>query len=254
MPTRTVKSGFLSNNALKIIAAALMVCDHTGMLIFPEMTVLRDIGRLAFPIFAYLIAEGAKHTKSRIRYFLTMAGFAAVIQVGNFILRRNLEMSVMVTFTLSLTIIFALDFFKATLFSKSASFGKIAFTAALVLSAVLLAAILDRTLDLDYHFSGCLLPVFPSLLTTPRVEHPPEIFRRLDAKLPRILAAAFGILLLSLDFGGSQFYAFLSLPLLLLYSEQRGKLRMKYFFYVFYPLHLILLYGIAMLLNFHGIG
>lgn len=249
MPTEAAKSGIFSNNMLKLIAAAFMVCDHVGMLIFPEITFLRDVGRLAFPMFAYLIAEGAKHTKSRLRHFLTMAIFAAVIQIGYYLFSHSLEMSVMVTFTLSLTIIFALDLFKATLFQKNAAKLKIAATALLFLGAVALAAFLDRTVDLDYHFWGCLLPVFPALLTTPRVQAPPAIFRRLDTKLPRILATAVGILCLSLYFGGTQFYAFLSLPLLLLYSEKRGRLNMKYFFYVFYPLHLVILYGIAMMMG-----
>lgn len=249
MPFETVKNGFLSNNALKIIAAALMVCDHAGMLLFPKMTVLRYIGRLAFPIFAYLIAEGAKHTKNFARYFLTMAGFATVIQVGYYIFRRSLKMSVMVTFTLSLAIIYTLDLLKTAMFTKPASNVRIAAFAMLFIGTVLIVAMIDRTVDLDYHFYGCLLPVFPSLLTTPKVEDPPEIFKILDTKLPRILAAAFGLLLLALNIGGRQIYGFLALPLLLLYSERRGRLKMKYFFYVFYPLHLVILYALSLLLK-----
>lgn len=248
MPTEDTKTGILSNNALKIIAAALMVCDHAGLLLFPEILPLRYVGRLSFPIFAYLIAEGAKHTRSYPRYVLTMAGFATVIQVCYFLFQQSLEMSVMVTFTLSLLIIFTLDLFKTALFERNTSRMKIAATAALFFGAVVLMAILDRIVDLDYHLSGCLLPVFPSLLTTPKVENPPEIFQCLDRKLPRILAMAIGMLLLVLDHGAIQWFAFLALPLLLLYSEERGKLRMKYFFYVFYPLHLVVLYGISTLI------
>jgi len=252
MKIKAITSGFLSNNALKIIAAALMVCDHMGILIFPDIIILRYIGRLAFPIFAYLIAEGAKHTRNYLRYFLTMAGFAAVIQVGYYIFSHSLEMSVMFTFTLSLVIIFALDTLKTAIFTEKRSKVKIAASAALFLGTIILAAILDNTVDLDYHFSGCLLPVFPSLLTTPKVEHPPKIFKKLDTKIPRIIASSLGILLLALDFGGPQFYAFLAIPLLMLYSEKRGKLKMKYFFYIFYPLHLVVLYGIAIFIKLHS--
>ena len=46
-----------------------------------------------------------------------------------------------------------------------------------------------------------------------------------------------------------QAFALLALPLLLLYSGKRGKVKMKYFFYVFYPLHLAALEGIAMILK-----
>ena len=249
MPTKAAKIGFLSNNMLKMIAAICMVCDHVGMLLFPDIPLFRLIGRLAFPIFGYLIAEGAKHTKNKLRYLLTMAGFATVIQVGYYLFVHSTEMSVMVTFTLSLTIIFSLDLFKETVFSKHPSAIKIAATALLFLGTILFAAIMDRVIDLDYHFYGCLLPVFPALLTTPKVQNPPMIFKKIDQKLPRILATSVGILLLAFEFGGSRYYGFLALPLLMLYSEQRGRLRMKYFFYVFYPLHLIVLYGIAMVIK-----
>ena len=249
MQTQAAKNGYLSNNALKLIAAALMLCDHAGMLLFPKILVLRLVGRLSFPIFAYLIAEGAKHTKSYLRYFLTVAGFAAVIQVGYYAFSRSLEMSVLVTFTLSLAIIFVLELFKRALFTAPYSAWRIAATAALLSATILLSALLDSKIDLDYHFSGCLLPVFPSLFTTPRVADPPAIFKRLDAKLPRILIFSLGMLLLTFDIGILQLFGFFAIPLLLLYSGQRGKLKMKYFFYVFYPLHLIILYAISMLIG-----
>ncbi len=249
MPTKAIKNGFLSNNALKLIAAVLMVCDHVGLLLLPRVAALRCIGRLAFPIFAYLIAEGAKHTKNFSRYFLTMASFAALIQVGYYAFTRSLEMSVMVTFTLSLMIIYALELFKTAVFEKAASRKRIIATALLFLITVLGVAFIGRRVNFDYCFVGCLLPVLPSVLTTPRVETPPAIFARLDAKLPRVLAATVGTLLLTLNSGTRQFYGLLAIPLLLLYSERRGRLKMKYFFYVFYPLHLVILHVISMLIK-----
>ena len=116
------KFGILSNNMLKIIAAIAMVCDHMGVILFPDAEFLRVIGRLSFPIFAFLIAEGAKYTKNKLKHFLTMAGFAAVIQIVYYIAMESLEMSVMVTFTLSLLIIYALELFKSALFSISRKF------------------------------------------------------------------------------------------------------------------------------------
>ena len=53
------KNGCLSGNALKIIAALAMLCDHVGLMFFPHVRLFRIIGRLAFPIFAYMIAEAA---------------------------------------------------------------------------------------------------------------------------------------------------------------------------------------------------
>ena len=46
----------------------------------------------------------------------------------------------------------------------------------------------------------------------------------------------------------------LAIPLLLLYSEKRGKLKTKYFFYIFYPAHLVLIYGIDVLISILGRG
>ena len=62
----------LSSNALKLIALVSMTVDHIGLILFPQYRVLRIIGRIAFPIFAYMIAEGCRYTSNRIRYFLTI--------------------------------------------------------------------------------------------------------------------------------------------------------------------------------------
>ena len=55
--------------------------------------------------------------------------------------------------------------------------------------------------------------------------------------------------MLAADLGGTQWYSLLALPLLLLYSGKRGKANLKYFFYIFYPVHLVVLQGIDMLLG-----
>ena len=56
---------FLSGNSLKIIAAIAMTVDHIGVVIFPNFAILRIIGRIAFPIFAFMIAEGCRYTKKQ---------------------------------------------------------------------------------------------------------------------------------------------------------------------------------------------
>ena len=62
----------LSSNTLKTIAFISMVIDHVGLVFFPTVIAFRIVGRLAFPIFAFMISEGARYTKNRLAYFLRM--------------------------------------------------------------------------------------------------------------------------------------------------------------------------------------
>lgn len=57
----------LNNNQLKIIACIFMLIDYIGFFLYPEIIILRYIGRLAFPLFAFFIAEGAYYTKNKIK-------------------------------------------------------------------------------------------------------------------------------------------------------------------------------------------
>jgi hypothetical protein len=71
-------------------------------------------------------------------------------------------------------------------------------------------------------------------------------------KWPRwaeLLLLGAGLLFLAADQGGSQPYGMLALPVLALYNGQRGKANLKYFFYIFYPVHLAVLLGIAWLVR-----
>ena len=63
------------------------------------------------------------------------------------------------------------------------------------------------------------------------------------------MAAAGVLAMLALWNGFIQWFALLSLPLLALYNGQRGKMKLKYLFYLYYPLHLAALYGISLLLK-----
>ena len=50
--------GFLNRNHLKLIGALSMLLDHAGILLFPNVRLLRILGRVAYPIFAFMIAQG----------------------------------------------------------------------------------------------------------------------------------------------------------------------------------------------------
>ena len=66
----------LTNNQFKIIAMVSMLLDHMGLLFFPDEQIFRILGRIAFPIFAYMIAEGCRYTKTRAKYLGMIGGMA----------------------------------------------------------------------------------------------------------------------------------------------------------------------------------
>ncbi|MFA9468723.1 TraX family protein [Streptococcus sp. E24BD] len=64
--------------SLRLIAMIIMLIDHTGAVFFPQFLWLRYIGRLAFPIFAFLIVEGYSYTKDFRRYLLRLSALAVI--------------------------------------------------------------------------------------------------------------------------------------------------------------------------------
>ena len=69
---------------LKVVALITMVIDHTSAIFpFPRAadTLLRSIGRIAFPIYAFFIAEGCRHTRSREKYMLRLGLFGLISQL-----------------------------------------------------------------------------------------------------------------------------------------------------------------------------
>ncbi len=59
-----------------------MLADHAAIILFPDMLFLRYIGRLALPIFAFMVAEGVLHTRSKGKYFLRVFILAVLCQAG----------------------------------------------------------------------------------------------------------------------------------------------------------------------------
>ncbi len=106
---------------------------------------------------------------------------------------------------------------------------------ALVLSATIVIPRLPTGTDfyVDYGFYGVLLPV--------AIYFGRNHFEKL------CLGLVF-LVLLAMDSGAVQWWALLTLPLLALYNGQRGKWKMKWLFYLYYPLHLAALWAIDMLI------
>ncbi len=220
----------LSGNALKILAAITMTVDHVGLTLFPQVQALRLIGRLAFPIFAFMVAEGCAHTRNMGRYILHMLVLALVCQVAYTAATGSWLLCVPVSFVLSISLIYLLQ--KA----KEAPFWGVAF-----LAGVGAVWLFDRQATLDYGFWGCMMPVAASLFRGAK--------GKLDENTVHVLAMGVFMIPLALQLGAWQWWSLLALPLLEMYSGQRGKYKMKYFFYIFYPAHLLIIEGIAILMT-----
>ena len=217
----------LTGNQLKIIAMITMTCDHVGMQIFPHLLWLRIIGRLAMPIYAYMIAEGCRHTRDRKKYLLRLLGMGVLCQAVYLAAMGSLDMCVLITFSLSVLLIGLID---ETEREKSPKVGWKLFlgTVLIFFVCVVLPGLLPGTdFDVDYGLPGVLLPVL--------------IYGAGNRGL------LIGLALVALKYGGAQWLSFLSVPLLLLYNGQRGKANIGKLFYWYYPVHLVVIYGISLL-------
>lgn len=218
---QTQRNFGLTGNQLKIIAMITMTCDHVGLQLLPRWTFLRILGRLALPIYAYMIAEGCRHTRSRKQYLLRLVYLAALCQAVYFIAMGSLYMCILVTFSLSVCLIWAWE-------QKDRHWLGPAVTAAVFFLCTVLPELLEG-FYVDYGLAGVMLPVL------------------IYFGKPRLLFAAAGLGLLALGYGGNQWWAFAALPLLMLYNGQRGKHSIGRLFYWYYPAHLAAIYLLSLL-------
>lgn len=237
----------LSGNALKLVAALTMLIDHIGVILLPNVPILRVIGRIAFPIYAFMIAEGCAYTKSKLRYFLSVFLLGAVCQIVYGIFDSEVYLGILITFSLSILVIYALQYWKTVMFTPDGSLTKRCAATILLLSSLAGVYFLSEQVKIDYGFWGAMVPVFASLVRKPPVDSS-ELWGKIDHHVVRVLMMGIGLVLVPSFSGNVQVYSLLSLPLLLLYSGKRGKANLKYFFYIFYPLHLAALQGISWLL------
>jgi hypothetical protein len=210
---------------LKWIAIATMTVDHVGAILFPDLEVLRFIGRFAFPLFAYLLVLGVETTRNIRNYFLRLLIFALISQVPFFLAIDKGPFDLLnIFFTLAFGLAF-LHFFR-----KNSVFA-------------LVPLFMSLFLPIDYGAYGIAVIGCMYML-------------RANTKFG--VAALVIINCLFLVPWNAQFLSVATIPLIVLHN--RGSLNLtegtpkklaipawrKYFFYVYYPLHLALLYVIRL--------
>ena len=211
-----------------------MLADHVGVSLLPQLAWLRIVGRLAFPIFAYMIAEGCCHTRSRGRYLLQLGGLALGCQLVYWFATGSLYQSVLVSFSLSVITIFAVDRFRQKKDFLSGCLAVLT-VGVVVLVCCTLPKILSGTdFAVDYGIVGVMLPVAVFFMPN---------------RTAKLSCATLMLVMLAVVLEGTQWYGLLAMPLLLLYNGQRGKAKLKYLFYIFYPAHLAAIYLVSYFLG-----
>ncbi len=223
----------LSGNQLKILAVIFMTIDHIGLHLLPGVPILRIIGRLAFPIFAFTFAEGCKYTKNRTRHFIVLCLFGVLCQAVYSYVTQSLYQNILITLALSASVIYSFDFAK-----KTRNFLSYTLAIAVLLLVFYICFILPsrigRDFAIDYGFYGVMLPVLSYLGKT---------------KQEKIFLLSMGLLILAPNLGTIQLFSLFAVPIIALYNGTRGKWRMKNFFYIYYPLHLVIIHFLGMFLK-----
>lgn len=214
----------LSGSALKVIAVLSMVADHSAYYLMEHGTLLYEVmrcfGRIAFPVFAFLIAEGFRHTQNRMKYFLQLLGFAVISEVPWYLLNgADGTHNVLFTMALGVMALAAIEALKKE--------------GILSWAVILSIAGFASWSGVDYEWRGILMmAVFYLLGNVSNTSFPFSRREQLLCTFP--LMTHYG------NIG-----ALLACMLLCLYDGSRGSIHgkvAKYGFYTLYPVHLFLLW------------
>ena len=229
----------MSSFALHIIAMIFMLCDHMWATIL-DYEWLTCIGRIAFPIFAFLITEGYIHTSNINKYIKRMVIFAIITEIPfNLMVSASpiypFHQNVLWTFVISLLTLKYLSFDNTKNIFKS-------------ILIIILAIIIATITMCDYFGAGVMMVVGF------------YIFRK--SKLLQLLMMIYVNMILlqgysyPIDIAGYTYYfpqqgfALLSLIFIWLYNGKQGYHAkwFKIFCYAFYPLHMLILYILTIVL------
>lgn len=220
---------------LKILACLIMLIDHTGAVLFPQHFYLRLIGRLAFPIFAFLIARGYSYTHDLKNYMLRLLIFAFISQPPFYYAFKDVSsdigLNIFFTLFLGLCAVYIYENLKNPL-------GII---------MVILISISASLLNTDYGFYGVLLiflfyvfkdKLWGTLLSviSLNIIYMIYIYIFIYTHYSYIPAPTVRIF--------NECFSMLALPLIFMYNGKKGR-KLKWAFYIFYPLHLTIIYLIS---------
>ncbi len=217
------KLKLLNGFHLKMIAIITMLIDHTGAILLPQYFDLRIIGRLSFPIFCFLLVEGAMHTKDIKKYMIRLGAFAVISEVPfDIAFFRSLLhfQNQNVFFTLLIGVVAI--WISKSLMKKSEEFV-FGFEQGIVFGV---AAVVAELLHCDYGAYGILI------IGAMYAFHDKFYF----------MFGSYAVLTYFLS-TGIQRYSTLALVPIGLYNGKRGP-QIKILFYLFYPVHLLILIGI----------
>ena len=225
---------------LKIIALITMVLDHIKYAVpVTNCFLTQYFGRLSFPIFAFVTTDGWGHTRNKKRYILKMFIFAFISQIP-FMMFRSLVadkflLNIMFTFLFAILGLWSLDFFENR--KELSNFLK--FLIMFCICATILAC--GFIIPVDYNWFGIAVVWLFYILRNNKVARTITypilvILYYLSAYMTNINA----INILSV--------IFTALPgfIILFYNGKEGR-KMKYFFYTFYPVHMLIVYGLSFL-------
>lgn len=230
----------LGRQQLKLIAIITMLIDHVGAVLFPDVIILRIIGRLAYPIFAFLLVEGFHYTSDRKKYLMRLSAFALISEVpfdlafyGSF--PYWYHQNVFMTLALGLYMLMVMEKYQV---AKEAKLS-IRYQYLITIIAIFVVSIFAMT---DYNAFGLMMIFFFAQYRS----QPNQAFISVG-----LLNLIIGIMNGADGFDGKiQMFAAMSMGLLKMYNpDAKPKYQAKwlqYGFYVFYPAHLLILALLAM--------
>ena len=216
--------------ALKLIAILTMLIDHTGAVLLGDLLILRIIGRIAFPIFAFLTAEACARTRDPEKRLIRLGVFALICELPFdwaffYTLYYPGHQNVFFTLFLASLAIYAYERLQHRSWA---------------MVAVLLLSLVGDLLHTDYGMLGILLIFALYRCRTGGQRAMAVTGMNLLFTLPAV--AMMGLSLYTTQ----QMWGCLAIPFIWMYNSKLGP-KMKYFFYLFYPLHLIILSILAQL-------